>query len=125
MSTTSQPLCIGMINICNHINSDITLKNDNSHLDSWIIEWRNQPNISVYLPNHHHTIGSLPGTRSNTLIPFLGEPKPFMHCGPVGPWIENCQYNSTQALFAEGLFMTDTNDPSSSHKPNLVLIFFT
>ncbi|MBW0587113.1 hypothetical protein O181_126828 [Austropuccinia psidii MF-1] len=59
------------------------------------------------------------------LIPFLGAPKPFMHCGPGGAWIENCQSNPTQIFFAEGLFITDSNDPSSSQKPNLALMFFT
>ncbi|MBW0592740.1 hypothetical protein O181_132455 [Austropuccinia psidii MF-1] len=48
-----------------------------------------------------------------------------MHCGPGGAWIENCQYNPTEILFVEGLFMTDANDPSSSQKPNLALMFFT
>ncbi|MBW0592421.1 hypothetical protein O181_132136, partial [Austropuccinia psidii MF-1] len=70
-------------------------------------------------------IGSLPGTLSKTLIPFLGEPKAFMHCGPGGAWIENFQSNPTQILFVEGVFMTDANDPSSSQKPNLALMFFT
>ncbi|MBW0560954.1 hypothetical protein O181_100669 [Austropuccinia psidii MF-1] len=125
MSTPSQPLCIGMINICIQRNSDITLNPDNSHLASWIILWHNQHNIFVYLPNHQRAIGSLPGTLSKTLIPFLGAPKPFMHCGPGGAWIENCQSNPTQILFVEGVFMTDANDPSSSQKPNLALMFFT
>ncbi|MBW0522372.1 hypothetical protein O181_062087 [Austropuccinia psidii MF-1] len=125
MSTPSQPLCIGMINICIQINSDITLNPDNSHLDSWIIISHNQHNIFVYLPNYQRAIGSLPGTLSKTLIPFLGEPKTFMHCGPGGAWIENCQSNPTQILFVEGVFMTDANDPSSSQKPNLALMFFT
>ncbi|MBW0482556.1 hypothetical protein O181_022271 [Austropuccinia psidii MF-1] len=48
-----------------------------------------------------------------------------MHCGPGGAWIENCQSNRTQTLFVEGVFMTDANDPSSSQKPNLALMFFT
>ncbi|MBW0502101.1 hypothetical protein O181_041816 [Austropuccinia psidii MF-1] len=48
-----------------------------------------------------------------------------MHCGPGGAWIENCQSNHTQTLFVEGVFMTDPNDPSSSQKPNLALMFFT
>ncbi|MBW0587275.1 hypothetical protein O181_126990 [Austropuccinia psidii MF-1] len=48
-----------------------------------------------------------------------------MHCGPGGAWIENCQSNPTQILFVEGVFMTDANDPSSSQKPNLALMFFT
>ncbi|MBW0522840.1 hypothetical protein O181_062555 [Austropuccinia psidii MF-1] len=125
MSTPSQPLCIGMINICIQINSDITLNPENSHLASWIIIWHNQHNIFVYLPNHQRAIGSLPGTLSKTLIPFLGAPKTFMHCGPGGAWIENCQSNPTQILFVEGVFMTDANDPSSSQKPNLALMFFT
>ncbi|MBW0545917.1 hypothetical protein O181_085632 [Austropuccinia psidii MF-1] len=48
-----------------------------------------------------------------------------MHCCPGGPWIENCQSNPTQTLFVEGVFITDANDPSSSQKPNLALMFFT
>ncbi|MBW0505265.1 hypothetical protein O181_044980 [Austropuccinia psidii MF-1] len=48
-----------------------------------------------------------------------------MHCGPGGAWIENCQSNPSQILFVEGVFMTDANDPTSSQKPNLVLMFFT
>ncbi|MBW0493803.1 hypothetical protein O181_033518 [Austropuccinia psidii MF-1] len=48
-----------------------------------------------------------------------------MCCGPGGEWIENCQSNPTQTLFIEGLFRTDQHDPSSSQKPNLVLMFFT
>ncbi|MBW0577454.1 hypothetical protein O181_117169 [Austropuccinia psidii MF-1] len=48
-----------------------------------------------------------------------------MHCGPGGAWIENCQSNPTQILSVEGVFMTDANDPSSSQKPNLELMFFT
>ncbi|MBW0506365.1 hypothetical protein O181_046080 [Austropuccinia psidii MF-1] len=47
-----------------------------------------------------------------------------MHCGPGGAWIENFQSNTTQTLFVEGVFMTDPNDPSSSQKPNLELMFF-
>ncbi|MBW0530829.1 hypothetical protein O181_070544 [Austropuccinia psidii MF-1] len=81
--------------------------------------------IFVYLPNHQRAIGSLPGTLSKTLIPFLGATKTFMHCGPGGEWIENCQSNPTQILFVEGVFMTDANDPSSSQVPNLTLMFFT
>ncbi|MBW0537421.1 hypothetical protein O181_077136 [Austropuccinia psidii MF-1] len=125
MSTPSQPLCIGMINICIQINSDMTLNPENSHLASWIILWQNQHNIFIYLPNHQRAIGSLPGTLSKTLIPFLGAPQTFMHCGPDGAWIENCQSNPTQILFIEAVFMTDANDPSSSQKPNLALMFFT
>ncbi|MBW0493211.1 hypothetical protein O181_032926 [Austropuccinia psidii MF-1] len=125
MSTSSQPLCIGMINICIQINCDITLNPDNSHLASWIILWHNQHNIFVYLPNHRNTLGSLPGTLSNTLIPFLGEPQTFMHCGPGGAWIANCQSNPTQTLFVEGVFMTNPKDPCSSQKPNLALMFST
>ncbi|MBW0536960.1 hypothetical protein O181_076675 [Austropuccinia psidii MF-1] len=125
MSTPSQPLCIGMINICIQINCDIALNPDNSHLASWIILWHNQHNIFLYLHNHQNTIGSLPGTFSNTLILFLGVPQTFMHCGPGGAWIENCQSNPTQTLFVEGVFMTDQHDPSSSQKPNLALMFFT
>ncbi|MBW0519084.1 hypothetical protein O181_058799 [Austropuccinia psidii MF-1] len=125
MSTPSQPLCIGMIYIFIQINSDISLEIHNSHLDSWIILWHNQQNISVYLPNHQNAIGSLPGTLSKTLIPFLGAPQTFMHCGPGGAWIENCQSNPTQTLFVEGVFMTDPNDPCSSPKPNPALMFFT
>ncbi|MBW0541897.1 hypothetical protein O181_081612 [Austropuccinia psidii MF-1] len=48
-----------------------------------------------------------------------------MHCGPGGAWLENCQSNPSQILFVEGVFMTDANDPSSPHKPNLALMFFT
>ncbi|MBW0554830.1 hypothetical protein O181_094545 [Austropuccinia psidii MF-1] len=48
-----------------------------------------------------------------------------MHCGPGGAWIGNCQSNPTQTLFVEGVFITDPNDPSSSQKPNLALMFFT
>ncbi|MBW0567330.1 hypothetical protein O181_107045 [Austropuccinia psidii MF-1] len=125
MSTPSQPLCIGMINICIQINSDIKLNPDNSHLSSWIILWQNQHNIFVYLPNHQRAIGSLPGALSKTLNPFLGAPQTFMHWGPGGAWIENCQSNPTQILFVEGVFITDANDPSLSQKPNLELMFFT
>ncbi|MBW0580507.1 hypothetical protein O181_120222 [Austropuccinia psidii MF-1] len=125
MSTPSQLLSIGMINICIEINRDITLNPDNSHLASWIILWHNQHNIFIYLPNRQNTIGSLPGTLSNTLIPFLGAPQTFLHCGPGGAWIENCQSNPTKTLFVEGLFMTDQHDPSSCQKPNIVLMFFT
>ncbi|MBW0546306.1 hypothetical protein O181_086021 [Austropuccinia psidii MF-1] len=125
MSTPSQPLCIGMINICIQSNRDITLNPDNSNLASWIIIWHNQHKIFVYLPNNQNTIGSLPGTLSKTLIPFLGAPQTFMHCGPGGAWIENCQTNPTQTLFVGGVFMTDPNDPCSSQKPNLVFMFFT
>ncbi|MBW0556423.1 hypothetical protein O181_096138 [Austropuccinia psidii MF-1] len=48
-----------------------------------------------------------------------------MDCGPGGAWIENCQSNTTQTLFVEGVFMTDANSPSLSQKPNLALMFFT
>ncbi|MBW0536947.1 hypothetical protein O181_076662 [Austropuccinia psidii MF-1] len=125
MSTPSQPLCIRMINICIQINGDITLNPDNSHLASWIILWDNQHNIFVYLHNHQHAIGSLPGTHSKMLTPILGAPQTFMHCGPGWAWIKNYQSNPAQTLFGEGLFMTDANDPSSSQKPNLELMFFT
>ncbi|MBW0493226.1 hypothetical protein O181_032941 [Austropuccinia psidii MF-1] len=125
MSTPSQPLCIWMINICIKRNSDITSKIHNSHLDSWMILWQNQHSIFLYLPNHQHAIGSLPGTLFKTLIPFLGAPQNFMQCGPGGAWIENCQSNPTQTLFVEGVFMTDPNDPCSSQKPNQELMFFT
>ncbi|MBW0486504.1 hypothetical protein O181_026219 [Austropuccinia psidii MF-1] len=125
MSTPSQPLCIGMINICIQINRDITLNPDNSHLASWIILWHNKHNIFVYLPNHQNAIGSLPGTLSKTLIPFLGAPQTFMYCGPGGAWIENFQSNPTQTLFVEGVFLTDANYPSSAQKPNIALMFFT
>ncbi|MBW0589986.1 hypothetical protein O181_129701 [Austropuccinia psidii MF-1] len=125
MSTPSQPLSIGMINICIQINGDITLNPDNSHLHSWSILWHNQHSIFVYLPNHQHAIGSLPGTLSKTLRPLLGAPQTFMHCGPGGAWIEDFQANTTQTSFVEGVFMTDSNDPSLSQKPNLALIFFT
>ncbi|MBW0554033.1 hypothetical protein O181_093748 [Austropuccinia psidii MF-1] len=125
MATPSQPLCIGMIKIHIQINRDIAFNPDNSHLASWIILWHNQHNIFIYLPNHQNTIGSLPGTLSNTLIPFLGAPQTFINCGPGGAWIENCQSNPTQTLFVEEVFMTDQHDPSSSQKPNLALMFFT
>ncbi|MBW0508427.1 hypothetical protein O181_048142 [Austropuccinia psidii MF-1] len=124
MSTPSQPLCIGMINICIQIKNDITFKIHKSHLDSWIILWNNQQKIFLNLPNHQNAIGSLPGTLYNTLIPLLGAPQMFMHCGPGGAWIENFQSNPTETLFVEGVFMTDSNDPSSSQKPNLALMFF-
>ncbi|MBW0484207.1 hypothetical protein O181_023922 [Austropuccinia psidii MF-1] len=42
-----------------------------------------------------------------------------------GAWIENFQANPTQTLFVEGVFMTDPNDPCSSQKPNLALMFLT
>ncbi|MBW0479296.1 hypothetical protein O181_019011 [Austropuccinia psidii MF-1] len=125
MSTPSQPLCIGMIKIHIQINCDIAFNPDNSHLASWIILWHNQHNIFIYPPNHQNTIGSLPGTLSNTLIPFLGAPQTFMNCGPGGAWIDNCQSNPTKTLFVEEVFMTDQHDPSSSQKPNLALMFFT
>ncbi|MBW0536890.1 hypothetical protein O181_076605 [Austropuccinia psidii MF-1] len=114
-----------MINICIQINSDIKLNPDNPHLASWIILWHNKHNIFVYLPNHQRAVGSFPGTLSKTLIPFLGAPLTFMHCGPGGEWIENCQSNPTQILFVEGILMTDANHPSSSQKPNLSLMLFT
>ncbi|MBW0506908.1 hypothetical protein O181_046623 [Austropuccinia psidii MF-1] len=114
MSTPSQPLCIGMINICIQINGDIILNPDHSHLASWIILWHNQRNIFIYLPNHQRSIGSLPGTLFKMLIPFLGAPQKFMHCGPSGEWIEIFQSNPTQILFIEGVFMIVANDPSSS-----------
>ncbi|MBW0540509.1 hypothetical protein O181_080224 [Austropuccinia psidii MF-1] len=120
MSTFSQPLCIGMINICIQINGDITLNPDNSHLDSCIILWHNQHNIFVYLPNRQNTICYLPGTLFKTLIPFLGAPQTFMHCGPRGACIGNCQSNPTQTLFVEGVFVTDPNDPCSSHQCKLL-----
>ncbi|MBW0565729.1 hypothetical protein O181_105444 [Austropuccinia psidii MF-1] len=125
MSTPSQPLFIGMSHICIQINSDITSKIDDSHLDSWIILWHNQQNIFVFLPNHPYTIISLPGTLCNILIPFLGAPQTFMQCGPGGAWIENCQSNPTQTLFVEAVFMTYPNDPSSSQKPTVALKSFT
>ncbi|MBW0507860.1 hypothetical protein O181_047575 [Austropuccinia psidii MF-1] len=98
MAIPSQPPCIGMINICIQINRDITSNPDISHLASWIILWHNQHNIFVYIPNHQNTIGSLPCTLSKTLIPFLGAPQTFIHCGPGGAWIENCQSNPTHCL---------------------------
>ncbi|MBW0535345.1 hypothetical protein O181_075060 [Austropuccinia psidii MF-1] len=125
MSTLSQPLCVGMINISIQINSDIILNPDNLNLASWIILWHNQHNIFVYLPNHQHASGSLAETLSKMFIPFLGAPQTFMHCGPGGAWSESCQSNPTQILFVEGVFMTDANDPSSSQKPNIALMFFT
>ncbi|MBW0553810.1 hypothetical protein O181_093525 [Austropuccinia psidii MF-1] len=125
MSTPSQAPCSEMIDICIQINHDITSNPDNHHLAFWIFLWHNEHNILVYLPNHQNTIDSLPGTLSNTLIPFLGEPQTFMHCGPGGAWIENFQSNPTKTLFVEGVFMTYQHDPSSSHKPNLPLKFFS
>ncbi|MBW0504916.1 hypothetical protein O181_044631 [Austropuccinia psidii MF-1] len=47
-----------------------------------------------------------------------------MHCGPGGALIENCQSNPTQTLFVEVVCMTDPEDPCSSQKPNLALMFF-
>ncbi|MBW0528693.1 hypothetical protein O181_068408 [Austropuccinia psidii MF-1] len=99
MPTPSQPLCIGMINIHIQINGDITLNPDNSHLSSWIMLWHNKHNIFLYLPNHQNTIGSLPGTLSKMLIPFLGAPQTSMHCGTGVAWIEKCQSNPPQTLF--------------------------
>ncbi|MBW0475017.1 hypothetical protein O181_014732 [Austropuccinia psidii MF-1] len=125
ISTPSQPFRIGMINICIKINSDLTLNNDNSQLYSSIIQWHNQHNIFVYLPNHQNTTDSFPGTLSNMLIPFLGAPQTFMNHGPGGAWIGNFQSNPTQTLFVEGVFLTDPSDLSSSQKPNLAFIFFT
>ncbi|MBW0511083.1 hypothetical protein O181_050798 [Austropuccinia psidii MF-1] len=125
MSTPSQPLCIGMINLCIKMNSYITLHTDNSHLDSWIVLWHNQHNIFVYLPNHQHTIISLPEALSKMLIPFLLATQIFMHCGPGGAWIDNHQSNPTQKLFVVGVLMTYKHDPSSSQKPNVALRFFT
>ncbi|MBW0478132.1 hypothetical protein O181_017847 [Austropuccinia psidii MF-1] len=125
MPTPSQPLWIGMINICIKINSDITLNTYNSHLASWIILWHNQRNLFLYLLNQLNPICSLPENLAKTLIPFLGGPQTFMHCGPGGAWIENFQSNPTQKLFVEGGFMTDPDEPSPSKKPNLALIFFT
>ncbi|MBW0469059.1 hypothetical protein O181_008774 [Austropuccinia psidii MF-1] len=87
--------------------------------------WHNQHNIFIYLPNHQHTIGSPPKALSNTLIPFFGAPQTFIHCGPGGAWTENCQFNPTQKLFFEGVFMTNENETSSSQKANLALMFFT
>ncbi|MBW0550503.1 hypothetical protein O181_090218 [Austropuccinia psidii MF-1] len=125
MSTPSKPLFIGIINICIKINSDIAFQTDNSNLDSWIILWKNQNNIFVYLPNHQHTIGSIPGALSKKLIPFLGVPQTFMHCPPGLTWIETSQSNPTKKLFVEGVFMKVQNEPSSSQQPNLALMFFT
>ncbi|MBW0582891.1 hypothetical protein O181_122606 [Austropuccinia psidii MF-1] len=124
MPTPSQPLCVGMINIIIQINSDITFKIDNSCLDSCNILWHNQPNIFIYLPNYQCTIDSLAGTLSNMLIPLLGAPQMFMHWGPGRAWIENFQSHLTQTLFVEGVFINDTNDPSSSQQPNIELMFF-
>ncbi|MBW0475930.1 hypothetical protein O181_015645 [Austropuccinia psidii MF-1] len=114
-----------MINIPIQINSDKTSKFHNFNIYSWIILWHNQHNIFVYLPNHQHAIGSLPGTISKPLIPLVEAPQTFMHCGPGGAWIEDCQSNPTQTLFVWGEFMNFPNDSSSSQKPNLVLMFFT
>ncbi|MBW0500644.1 hypothetical protein O181_040359 [Austropuccinia psidii MF-1] len=125
MSTTSQPLFIGMVNLCIKINSDITLNHAISHLTSWIILWQNEHNLFLYLPNQLNPIGSLPEAVAKMLIPFLGAPQNFMHCGPGGAWIENCQSNHTQRRVVEGVFMTDPDEPSSSQKPNLAFMFFT
>ncbi|MBW0493511.1 hypothetical protein O181_033226 [Austropuccinia psidii MF-1] len=125
MSTLSQPLCIAMIHLCIQMNSDIALTHDNFHLPSWSILWHNQHNLFLYLPNHQKTIGSLPETLAKTLIPFLGAPQTFMHCGPGGAWIENCQSNPAQTLFVKGVFITDPDEPSSSQKPNLEFMYFT
>ncbi|MBW0475047.1 hypothetical protein O181_014762 [Austropuccinia psidii MF-1] len=125
MLTPSQPLSIGMINLCIQIDSDIALNCDNSHLPSWIILFHNQHNIFLYLPNVLNAIGSLPETLAKNLIPFLGAPQSFMHCGPGGAWIENCQSNPTQTLFVEGVFMNDPDEHSSSQKTNIALMFFT
>ncbi|MBW0521615.1 hypothetical protein O181_061330 [Austropuccinia psidii MF-1] len=125
MSTPSQTLCIGMINLFSQINSDITLNNAHYHLPSWLILWHNQHNIFSYLPTQLNPIGSLPKTLAKTLIPFLGAPQIFMHCNPGGVWIENCQSNPTQTLFVKGVLMTDPDGPSSSQKPNLALRLFT
>ncbi|MBW0532889.1 hypothetical protein O181_072604 [Austropuccinia psidii MF-1] len=125
MSTPSQPLCIAIINIFIQINCDLTLNPYNSHLASSIILWNNQHNIFIYIPNHQNTIGSLHGTLSKTLLPFLGAPQTFMPFGPGGAWIENFQSNPTQTLFVEGVFMNDPNNPFSSQKPNQALMFFT
>ncbi|MBW0530216.1 hypothetical protein O181_069931 [Austropuccinia psidii MF-1] len=59
------------------------------------------------------------------LIPFLGAPQTFKHCGPGGAWIKSHQLNPNQTLFVEGVFITDPGEPSLSQKPNLALIFFT
>ncbi|MBW0489581.1 hypothetical protein O181_029296 [Austropuccinia psidii MF-1] len=59
------------------------------------------------------------------LILFLGALQNFMHCSPCGAWIEKCQSNPTQTLFVKGVFMTDPDEPSSSQKANLALMFFT
>ncbi|MBW0526056.1 hypothetical protein O181_065771 [Austropuccinia psidii MF-1] len=124
MSTPSQPLCIGMINLCIEINSNISLNTPNSHSDSWIILWHNQHNIFIYPLNQQHTIDSLPGPLSNTFILSLWEPQTFIHCGCGGEWIENYQSNPAQTLFVEGILITDQNEPSSSQKHNLALMFF-
>ncbi|MBW0465614.1 hypothetical protein O181_005329 [Austropuccinia psidii MF-1] len=125
MSNCSQPLYIGMINLCIEISSNIYSHTDNSHTDSWIILWHNQQKIFLYLHNKQNTIGSLPGTLSNMLRPFFGEPQTFMRCSSGGEWIEKFQSNPTQTLFAEKVFMTDQYDPSLSQKPNILLMFFT
>ncbi|MBW0539687.1 hypothetical protein O181_079402 [Austropuccinia psidii MF-1] len=114
-----------MINLFIQINSDTTLNHDISHLPSWIILRHNQHNLFLYLPNQLNPIGSLPEAVAKMFIPFLGQPQTFMHCSPGGAWIENCQSNPTQTLFVEGVFMTDPDEPSSSQKPNLALMFFT
>ncbi|MBW0499696.1 hypothetical protein O181_039411 [Austropuccinia psidii MF-1] len=123
MSTPSQPLCIEMVNLCSRINRDISLHTENSHLDSWIILWHNQHIIFVYLPNFQHTIGPLPETLSKILIPFLGEPQTFIHCGTGGAWIENFKSNPTKTLFVEGVLITDQHDSSPYQRPHLALMF--
>ncbi|MBW0477743.1 hypothetical protein O181_017458 [Austropuccinia psidii MF-1] len=103
-----------MINLFHQIHSDITLNNDNSHLPSWIIVLHNQHILFLNLPNKMHPIGSLPKPLAKILIPFLGAPQAFMHCGPGGAWIENCQSNPTQTLFVEAAYMTNPGEPSTS-----------
>ncbi|MBW0493765.1 hypothetical protein O181_033480 [Austropuccinia psidii MF-1] len=67
---------------------------------------------------------TLPELLFERLLPYLGSPQTFMHCGPGRTWIKNFQSNPTQKLFFDGVFITDQNDPSSSQKPNLTLMFF-
>ncbi|MBW0558883.1 hypothetical protein O181_098598 [Austropuccinia psidii MF-1] len=78
--------------------------------------------ISPKLPEYYWLSPWNPFQNVDT-IPWA--PQTFMHCGPGGERIENFHSNPTQTLFVEGVFMTDPDEPSSSQKPNLALMFFT
>ncbi|MBW0472555.1 hypothetical protein O181_012270 [Austropuccinia psidii MF-1] len=67
----------------------------------------------------------LPAPLSTTLLPYLGAPQTFMHCGPGGAFIENFQSNPTETLFVEGVLITDKNYHTSSQQPDLQLMLFT